>query len=265
MALPADMEAELRSMLRALRAAHGPASIPTGAGKALEAWVLVRLASAAKALPTWNVTLRRGDGTPLGVGEPFRLPDQPSRIPPSNVAGPCYVLLQHTQHPCVALEIRGGVQWKGRSGALHECDVSVLPANIGEAIRNHGGGNPQGLPVATIECKDKASAGSLDEVRQTLARLFDLALVTRPSSRLTCRIFESNTGIHWGRRRTTYVSLFACGTFGIARAGDFQSGAKTLAEHYHIGRFDWIYDTTGVSMMRMMQSFRQTLSLISTF
>lgn len=190
--LPPAIASELRHMLRAFGAAHG-AAMPTGAGKALEAWVLVKLAETAAAMPSWTVSLRRGDGSPLPASMPFGLPDQRSRIQPSNPSAPCYVLLEHRASPFaevdMRLEVRGSVQWKGRSGALHECDVSVLPAEIGEAIRDNGGGHPHGLPIAAIECKDKTSDGSLDETRQTLARLFDLVLVTRPPSGNSCRIF----------------------------------------------------------------------------
>lgn len=261
MALPPSIRADLLHILSLLRAAHGILAIPTGAGKALEAWILMKLAETASLLPGWTVTLRRGDGTQLPAGASFAFPAKGSGIRRNNVRAPGYVLLEYVDlgHQ-YRFELRGSLQWQGRSGALHECDISMLPAQIGEAIRNNGGGHPHGLPIVLIECKDKISRGTLDETRETLARLFDLALVTRPPTGIPCRIYEtcSATSLHYGRRSSTYVSFFSKGTFGIARATGFQAGTATLSRHYHIGRFNDIYHPTA-SIANIQISFGNTL------
>jgi hypothetical protein len=265
MPLSATAEAELRQMLRDFRAAHLGAVAPTGEGKALEAWVLMKLAHTVRqSMPSWRVTLCRGDGSPLPTGAAFDLPSQRSRIQPSNPTAPSYVLLEHTTYEDRRLELHGSVQWKGRSDAKHEIDVSVVPADIGEAIRNNGGGHPHGLPIVAIECKDKGGFGPLDKTRQTLAWMYDLVLVTQPVSTWSCRIYETATNTNWGNKSSRYISFFRKGTFGIVRAGGFQSGAGTLAAHYSIGHFPDIYSNTAV-IVRLQASFRDTLYMVGNF
>ena len=149
--------------------------------------------------------------------------------------------------------------WR-RSDARHECDVSVLPAVIGEALRAGGGGYPRGLPIAAIECKDKTTPGTPDEMRQMLARLFDLALITQPVVGGPCRIFEATTFTNWGRRSSKYVSHFASGAFGIARVGAFQQSARRLGDHYHIGQFHAIYDSNNHAILHLIANFRIVLN-----
>ena len=264
MALSATAEADLRNMLRAFRAAHGPTAVPNGNGKALEAWLLVKLAMEARQTGHWTVELRRGDGSLLPTGQPFDLPGGPSKLNPSNTSGPCFIHLEHKVHG-TRLEIHGSLQWEGRSQARHECDVSVIPAEIAEPLRLNGGGYPHGLPVVAIECKDKTGDGVLDETRQALARMFDLALITPPQGIGECRIFESLTNSRWGVRNTTYRGLYSTGTFAIVRAGHFQSGARRLAKHYYIATLDSIYAASGTSVKVLMSQWRKTLTDITTF
>lgn len=266
MALSTAAENELRNMLRAFRAAHSGMIVPTGEGKALEAWVLMKLANTVRRQMNrfWRVSLRQGDGTTLPSGSTFNLPNQRSRIQPSSATAPGYVLIEHKTHNDRRFELRGSVQWKGRSDAKHEIDVSMLPASIGEAIRNNGGGYPHGLPIVAVECKDKGGFGPLDETRQTLARMYDLVLVTQPIPGWSCRIFETNTHTLWGRKSSRYIAFFKKGTFGIVRAGHFQSGATTLANHYSIGHYRTVY-TTPSEINRLQDSFRETLSHVASF
>ncbi len=265
MALSTAAENELRNMLRAFRAAHSGMIVPTGEGKALEAWVLMKLANTVRRQMNrfWRVSLRQGDGTTLPSGSTFNFPSQRSRIQPSSATAPGYVLIEHKTHTDRRFELRGSVQWKGRSDAKHEIDVSMLPASIGEAIRNNGGGYPHGLPIVAVECKDKGGFGPLDETRQTLARMYDLVLVTQPIPGWSCRIFETNTHTLWGRKSSRYIAFFQKGTFGIVRAGQFQSGATTLANHYSIGHYRTVY-TTPSEINRLQDSFRDTLSHVAS-
>lgn len=265
MALPPVLATDLLNILRAFRAAHGTAAVPGGAGKALEAWLLMKLAETAAMLPSWNVTLRLGDGSLLPAGTPFRLPAQRSAIPASNPTASGFVLLERDNDGPNRLELHGSLQWRGRSNAKHECDISIVPAWIGEGLRNSGGGYPHGLPVVAIECKDKTSVGTLDETRQTIARMFDLVLVTQPHPGWSYRIYEPNTPRAWGRRSSTYIAFFAKGTFGIVRAGGFQGGARRLGQHYHVGRYEQIYSAGGTSLSALQHSFRTTLATIGSF
>jgi hypothetical protein len=191
-ALPANIARDLRNALGSFAAANGPSVVPSSAGRALEAWLMMRLARAARGTGKWRVSLRLGNGAPLPAGANFAFPTSQSGILPSNPAGPGFVLLERIVGNPIALELHGSLQWKGRSGATHELDVSMLPQSIAAPLRTSGG-HPRGLPIAAYECKDKTNSATPDEMRQTVARLFDLALVTRPYPAYDCRMFEAAT------------------------------------------------------------------------
>ena len=77
-----------------------------------------------------------------------------------------------------AWEIWNGIQFEGRSGALHEIDLAIVPASVGAALRSRSSsGYPIGRPRIAIECKDVQGAGSVDEMRAFVARLYDLTLL----------------------------------------------------------------------------------------
>lgn len=265
MPLPSHLLRDLRQALGSFRAANGISAVPNGSGKALEAWLLLKLAKSANTLPSWRATLRKGDATRLSPGNTFQFQAGQSGINTSSSRAPGFVLLEHRTIRDLSVELHGGLQWRGRSGATHECDVSAVPAAIAGAIRSNGGGVPRGLPVAAFECKDKTSKGTADEMRQTLARLFDLALVTQPQPGWSCRIWEENANTQWGRRSSRYVSFFAKGSFGVVRVGSFQSGARRLGRHYHIRRFGSIYDPSNSSIKLITSDFRGTLTRIRSF
>lgn len=264
MTMPIRLQLELRRILRAFRATNGITAVPGGAGKALEAWLLMKLAEAAQTLPAWNVTLRQGDGSSLPLGSPLLFPAGQSGIRPPTPGGPGFILLTNRDHADQRLELHGGLKWKGRSGATHECDVSVLPESIALALRRNQGGFPEGLPIAAFECKDKTTMGIVDEVRETLARLFDLALVTQPPPG-PCRIWERRTNSFWGRKSSKYVSFFALGFFGIVRVGRFQLGADTLGRHYSIGRFDNVYGVLNTTISDVTDNFKATLRALGNY
>lgn len=265
MQLPQSAATELGHILQSFHAAYAQVFMPTNDGKAFEALVMMRLAYNVQCLmPTWSVRLSRGDGTPLAAGTPFNFPAGKSGIRPANPHGPGYVDFQHVRYGDRRVEMHGSLQWRGRSMTRHEIDISVVPASIATALRAQGGGYPHGLPIAAIECKDKDGAGSIDEMREKLARMFDLALVTQPASGWSCRIFETKSFQPWGHRSSTYRGFFSKGTFALVRAGTFQPGAITLATHYHI-RSCPDYYTDSFSINALAASFRTTLARISEF
>lgn len=264
MPLTAAAEQELRDALRAFRAAHGGAVVPAAAGKALECWVLLKVADAVSTIGGWQVTLRQGDGNLLPPGALFKLPSRQSGIAAGAPGAPGYVLLEPPQPALPRLELHASLQWRGRSDATHECDVSILPAMIGEALRRANGGRPCGLPIVAIECKDKITKGTLDETRQTLARMYDLALVTRPAAGVSCRIYGPVTWINWGNWSSRYVTFFSKGTFAIVRAGGFQQGTEALASHYHIQRYPNIYNLPQ-SMTDLLDHVRATVQASGNF
>lgn len=266
MALPKGKKLQLRRLLRAFAAANGSAAVPTASGKALEAWVFMRLAMSARASGLWSVTLRQGDGTLLPSGASFDFATSQAGIRPSDPASPCYALIEHRLLPDMIFELHGSLQWQGRSSATHEVDVSAIPSSVADALRSIGGGLPRGLPVVAVECKDKTTSGTPDEMRQTLARMFDLVLVTPPPLPTPhCRIYAPGTPVTWGDRSPSYRAFFERGTFAIARAGSFSSGASHIGAHYFILRCGSIYHTNRAAMSELEQSFVQTLNRSHTF
>lgn len=143
-----------------------------------------------------------GDATPLPPGAPFLLPTSQGPIRRASKTAPCHVRFESVADPTRAYEMHNSLQWLGRSLATHECDVSVLPEMVASRLRTTGG-HPQELPIAMFECKDKRKSANVDELRQTLARLFDLALVTLPAPGVKCRIYEAVSTRGWGRHRKT--------------------------------------------------------------
>ncbi len=251
---------ELRRLLREFRASHSATTVPSVEGKALEAWVLMRMAESANQ-HGWAVSLRQGDGTPLPAGSTFKFRLQPGKIAASNASAVGYVsLIPPNPTLGTALELHGGVQWRGRSAARHECDISMLPASIGYSIRNGGGGYPRGLPIVALECKDKGTSGSPDEMRETLARLFDLACISQNRDGHPHRIFTESLSAGWGWRASVYRAFFAQGQFGIIRATGFGLGARQLSDHYNNARYSRIYDRSHSHAMRaLLGRFRQIL------
>lgn len=82
-------------------------------------------------------------------------------------------------------EIWNGIQFEGRSGARHEIDLAIVPETVGATLRAQpAGGVPTGRPRVAIECKDVATAGSVDEMRAFVARLYDLTLLAAHHSYL---------------------------------------------------------------------------------
>ncbi|MFN3806620.1 hypothetical protein [Asticcacaulis sp.] len=266
MALPANLTSNLRNMLAQFRANNAFTSIPGGNGKALEAWVMFRLATAAAVSSRWHVTLRRGDETPLPPGAQFPFPSAQHEIEPSSPSAAGYIHLQDLLEG-YDLELHSSLRWGGRSNATHEIDISVIPAAIASTLRAAAGGLPRGLPVLAVECKDKASAGEADEMRETLARLFDLALVTKPHASVSCRVFAKSTTVtstwpRWGRRSGTYKAFFKKGTFAVARVGAFRLGARCMADHFHIQQIGNIYEPGLRHMLTLERHFQNTLRLI---
>lgn len=136
-------------------------------------------------------------------------------------------------------EIWNGVQFQGRSGATHEIDVALVPAEVGDDLRA-GGGVPFGRPRVAIECKDVGTAGSIDEMRAFVARLYDLTILQGHQPHLYFTppfqaIYPGNFGgnpfhasrlSYWDENRRTMNVL--------ARRAGFSAGSVGLTSYYAI-------------------------------
>ena len=152
-----------------------------GAGRAFELFVMTAIARELQ-VRGYDVWLQRSDGTRIAPGNANRNFVQRGGAP-TGVASAA----NGNSNPSVigfrwphrsAWEIWNGVQFEGRSGALHEIDLAIVPASVGNHLRAIPmGGCPTGRPRVSIECKDVGQAGSLDEMRAFVARLYDLTLL----------------------------------------------------------------------------------------
>lgn len=212
------------------------------------------LADAASQKANWRVSLRQGDGTPLPPGADFLFSGGPSRL--ARFAGDaCFARIDRTVGIPLTLELHHGLQHRGRSGARHEWDIALLPDQISNSIRAGNGNYPRGLPFLGIECKDKSTGGDTNEMRQTLARMFDLAHVSQVWHYPRTRLMTENGAVGLGKRWPTYVANFSNGLFGIVRIGGFQLGARQLGDHYGISRVGQITPsalTTRVALQAAM-------------
>jgi hypothetical protein len=136
-------------------------------------------------------------------------------------------------------EIWNGIQFQGRSGATHEIDIALVPAEVGDDLRV-GGGVPFGRPRVAIECKDVGTAGTVDEMRTLVARLYDLTILQGHQPHLNFippfqAIYPGNFGgqpfhssrlRYWDENRHTMNAL--------ARRAGFSAGSVVLTSYYAI-------------------------------
>jgi hypothetical protein len=136
-------------------------------------------------------------------------------------------------------EIWNGIQFEGRSGATHEIDIAVVPREVGTQLRLTGG-LPFGRPRVAIECKDVGQAGSVDEMRAFIARLYDITVLQGHQPYLN---FPPPTrGIYPGTfggdpfyaAQLTYRDENLHSFNGIARRTGFASGAAAMTNYYAV-------------------------------
>lgn len=213
-----------------------------GAGRVFELFVMTTVARELQS-SGFDVWLQRSDGTRIHRSDPDRRFIQRGGAP-SGVASkfngpdnPSVVGFRWRSRP--AWEIWNGVQFGGRSGAAHEIDIAGVPAGVGDALRSQaGGGIPLGRPRLAIECKDVGQAGSLDEMRAFIARLYDLTLLNAHHRHLG---ISDARAIHPGspaepkyRAIVTYWQENRRTKNIIARRTGFSVGTAPLSEYHRI-------------------------------
>ena len=175
------MIADVRNALDAIAGHVVALQHAAGAGRIFELFVMTSIARALQDenFETW---IQRSDGTRVQPGDSDRKFVQRGGAPTglaSRHDGPdnaSVIGFRWRRRP--AWEIWNGIQFGGRSGAAHEIDVAIVPAGVGQALRNQAqGGVALGRPRVAIECKDVRVTGSMDEMRAFIARLYDLTLL----------------------------------------------------------------------------------------
>ncbi len=213
-----------------------------GSGRIFELFVMTGIAVELQNLG-FEVWLQRSDGTrilPTDVDRTFvQRGGAPSAVPLASSGSTNASVIGFRRLPAGSgWEIWNGIQFEGRSGGAHELDIAIVPRDTGIALRQTGG-MPYGRPRVAIECKDVGTAGSLDETRAFVARLYDLTLlqwhqphVYFPPPMLgifpgpSNHPFYSARATYWQENRNTFNV--------IARRTGFSQGTGAMTSYYSV-------------------------------
>jgi hypothetical protein len=241
------MTPNVQAAINAIAGSPVPLNSAAGLGRIFELFVMTGIAERLLRLG-WTVQLQRSDGALLAVGDPFiQRGGKPGGVAPaaSGQNGPSSILLESPKTG-TEWEIWGGVQFRGRSQALHEFDIAIVPRDLAVALR--AGPNvefPFGRPVVAIECKDVQSPGSPDEMRTLVARLYDVTLIQSHSylvGNLPVMAIYPGGVVNPGYlpAKTTYRNSNLSNKSVLARTGGFSSGAIAMTAYYSISPYDQV-------------------------
>ncbi len=213
-----------------------------GAGRAYELYIMTGLALELHSRGC-RVQVRRSDGSlvaPTDVNRQFiQRAGAPSGISGSsmgqfNASSILFKLASSKRE----WEIWNGIQFIGRSQAMHEVDISIIPCEVASTLRaTTTGGRPIGRPNVAIECKDVGTPGHGDEMRSFVARLYDLTIlkghkniahIPSPLQSIYpgAPIGDSPFETFWDGNRSTFNV--------VARRTGFTRGALSLTKYYCI-------------------------------
>lgn len=241
------MISDVQQALNALSALPVPVQSANGMGRIFELYIMTGIAENLQTRG-WTTGLLGSNGWTLGHGEPFvQRGGKPTGVAPASRGnlGQSSIFIQ--RNPSAnSWEIWNGIQFRGRSGGLHEFDVSIVPWDLANDLRSlTNGGFPFGKPNVAIECKDVAAPGSPDEMRALIARLYDVTLL------------EGHTYLTGGGQVSQIYPedcsnpgyLLAHKTFRVAnrstksalvRTGTFSMGAISMTSHYGISPYAYV-------------------------
>lgn len=217
-----------------------PLTHASGAGRAFELFVMTEVALGLRS-SGFSVWLQRSDGTTIRSSDPNRRFVQrggaPTGVAPASAGPDNASVIGFRWRTCPAWEIWNGIQFYGRSQAMHEIDVAIVPQSVGVELRLSGG-SPVGRPRVAIECKDVGTDGSLDEMRTLVARLYDVTLLHAHHHHLPYPFAQA---IHPGaatnskdRAVITYWQENRRTKNILARRTGFVAGTIPLASYHHI-------------------------------
>ena len=239
---------DVRDALRGIVGSATHLKHSAGAGRVFELYVMTGIAIALKA-QGYEVFVRRSDGSRVRPTDPDRSFVQrggaPSGIAAAadGVANASSIVFRRGNGP--AWEMLNGVTFQGRSGAYHEIDVAIVPADVATTLRDSGGGSPLGRPRISVECKDVGTNGSVDEMRAFVARLYDLTLLHAHHRYLT--VSDPPSAIHPGappepkhRSVPTYWQENRRTLNVLARRTGFVKGAAALSGYHAVAPHDGV-------------------------
>lgn len=219
-----------------------------GAGRIFELYLMMRLAKALKDAG-WIVEPLASNGSPLSSASPgtpksksqpfIQRGGAPSGVfpTPSN-SGPSSIKISRNGN---SYEILNGVLFRGRSGALHELDISVVPHKLVEELRaGSAEGFPFGRPKIAIECKDVGATGTPDEMRSVVSRMYDTTILRGHLKYLGLiktdgHLFDSPTPTFFAPSApVTFKNSNDNSLCVLARRGGISTGALSMTGLYKI-------------------------------
>lgn len=251
-----DVQSALDAILRSAATLRNA----RGAGRLFELYVMTGVASDLRRRGH-EVWLQRSDGSRIGPNNRIRSFVQrggsPTGVPPASLgpSGPSVIAFRRNPGAPV-WEIWNGIQFRGRSTALHEVDIAVVPGIVGAELRQSGG-MPFGRPRIAIECKDAGQAGSIDEMRAFVARLYDLTALKMhqpflpfpaplqaiyPGNLAGDSLHEASHSYRAENRRTFNA---------IVRRTGFAQGATAMTKYYAIDARSFITANSAQSLAFM--------------
>jgi hypothetical protein len=247
--MSASMLAAVRSALNLVAGSAVALNTANGAGRAFELLIMSNLTERLRRRG-YTIWIRLSDGTDLFPGASavrfFQRAGRPGPIPPASEGDEGPSAICFTGRKGGNWEIWNGIQFRGRSGGLHEFDLAIVPAEIGDALRTSPtGGVPFGHGWLSIECKETTVRGSADEMRAFVARLYDTTLlvsharhfgISRPGNRIHA------LSVSRGEAQTYYYDENRKVFSAVARTSPFARGATAIAGYYNIYCYDDLAD-----------------------
>lgn len=235
--------ARIKTDLAKLVAAAPTLKHANGAGRIFELYLVMRLARELKKAG-WDVEPLDHQGNAMAGGTYIQRGGAPTGIFPSIAPdGPSSIRIQRDKDS-TAYEILNGVQFMGRSRALHEIDIAVVPAQITIALRAGTiEGYPVGRPNVSIECKDVGTNGSADEMRTVIARMYDLTILLGHQKHLfggalpSGSIFAGAPSGPWtggGEGSQTFLQENKSSLCALARRSGVTAGAYQMTGLFHV-------------------------------
>ena len=219
----------------------------SGAGRVFELYIMTGIAQEIQALG-FDVWLQRSDGTRILPSDPARVFVQrggaPAGIAPASAGTGNPSVIGIRRPSGSSWELWNGVQFEGRSGALHELDLALVPASVGTQLRQTGG-RPRGRPRIAIECKDVTATGSADEMRTLVARLYDLTILESHHGHMSLplpplAIYPESPNAAFYASRITFWDENRHSFNVLARRTTFSGGAYAMTGYHAINGFDSI-------------------------
>jgi hypothetical protein len=228
-----------------------------GAGRIFELYVMMRVAKELRH-SGWTVEPLASNGKhllPPSTGMP-KIKSQPfiqrggaptGIVPTSGNNGPSTIKISRKGR---SYEILNGVLFQGRSSALHELDISVVPHQLAVQLRARAvEGFPFGRPRIAIECKDVSSKGTPDEMRSLIARMYDITILQSHLNSLGLPdgyIFDNPIpNFHDPNAPISYRDSNQKSLCVLARRGGLSSGSSKMTGLYNIRPYiDVIHPST---------------------